>query len=180
MCSGVTLYYKDARRQLVPRQVPVSLAQAPPEPGSALWTEEPLGKGFDPLHRDRFASWKGAFHNGVLSASSTNGTWLTPSPRTNRPIDQHRPRRGFSVRPPWRMDRARRCLQFPWRLRFSWLLPTAGRFESALHGFTSYGLTKPDGPEAELFQFRSRFLHLGSRKVLELCRPDCNGPELYR
>jgi hypothetical protein len=46
--------------------------------------------------------------------------------------------------------------------------------------FTSYGLTKPDGPEAKLFQFRSRFLHLGSRKVLELCRPDSNGPELYR
>jgi hypothetical protein len=46
--------------------------------------------------------------------------------------------------------------------------------------FTSYGLTKLDGPEAKLFQFRSRFLHLGSRKVLELCRPDSNGPELYR
>src|ERR1700723_4732665 len=37
-------HYKDARRQPVPRQVPASLARAPPEPASALWTEESPGK----------------------------------------------------------------------------------------------------------------------------------------
>jgi hypothetical protein len=62
-------HYKDARRQVVPRQVPASLARAPPEPGSALWTDEPLGKELDPLHPDRPASWIPASHNGVLLTS---------------------------------------------------------------------------------------------------------------
>ena len=46
--------------------------------------------------------------------------------------------------------------------------------------FTSCGFSKPNGSEAELLQFRSRFLRLGSRAVLELECPDSDGSELYR
>ena len=55
-----------------------------------------------------------------------------------------------------------------------------GQQEASLgQRFPSYGFAKPDGTVAELFQFRSRSLHLGSRAILELCRPDSDWPELW-
>src|ERR1700683_421968 len=46
--------------------------------------------------------------------------------------------------------------------------------------FASGSFAKPNGAEAELFQFRRRLLGPGGGTVLELPCPDSDGSELYR